>query len=158
VHLTVYPGRSRLHLPVRPHHDEGEIGFGPAQGTPAPHTTQLEPGEATWRVLRDLASDTSTLEIIKDEGVRRLEPIGTEVTQRAFERYTVVADDVSSARGETEWVRGLRRDEWDVRTVTRTWLTCDPTSFRLRATLDAYEQGHRVHAENWDRQVPRDHL
>jgi uncharacterized protein len=50
--------------------------------------------------------------------------------------------------GETRLVRGLRRNDWRVRTVAHTVLTSTATSFRITADLDAFEGETRVHARN----------
>ena len=54
-------------------------------------------------------------------------------------------DNVNRARGD-----------WDVRTETRTLLTCTPTTFVLDATLDAYEGARRLCSLSWSRTIPRD--
>ena len=53
-------------------------------------------------------------------------------------------------------MRGLRRGDWHVRTVTRTVLTSTSTSFQLDAELDAWEGDRRVFSRNWSRTIPRD--
>ena len=40
--------------------------------------------------------------------------------------------------------------------MTRTLMTANAESFRLRATLDAYENDSRVFAKSWDEDIPRD--
>jgi len=54
-----------------------------------------------------------------------------------------------------ESVRRFVRGDWDVRTRTRTVLTCTAEDFRIRATLDAYEGETRVAARSFDRVIPR---
>jgi hypothetical protein len=107
-------------------------------------------------VIRDLAEDVSTLEVINDQGMKRIEPTATDIERRTNEWYSFAADDFSSPRGETHCVRGFYRGDWAVRTITRTVLTCDPDNFYLRAELDAYEGDTRVFSKNWFRTIPRD--
>jgi hypothetical protein len=154
VHLRIHTGASRLLLPVRPHRDE-PIAFEAAEATPAGHQELLHEGQHTWRVIRDLASDTSTLEVINDNGSLRLVDIDTTVARSAREWYSYQGDDFTSPRGETLWTPGLQRGAWSIRTVTRTVLRGTPTEFHLTAELDAYEGGTRVFSENWDRRVHR---
>jgi putative CocE/NonD family hydrolase len=157
--LTIRTGRSWLELPVRtPRPEDAEVAFAEPVTGPVEPTTRLEVGEHTWTVHRDLATDTSTLAVVNDDGRVRHDTIDLEVEKRTREWYTTVADDFSSARGVVESVRGLRRGDWHVRTVTRTILESDATHFRLLAELDAWEGDARVLSRNWSRTIRRDLL
>jgi len=160
VRLTLVAGASLVELPVRPPHPEdAELRpFGEPEGAPPLPTTQIEPAHHNWRVIRDLASDVSTLEVIKDEGTVRFEGPGLELTHRTREWYSSQDDDFTSPRGEVRAERALVRGSWSARTVTRTVLTCTPTEFHLHADLDAYEGDKRVHAQSWQRRIPRDYV
>jgi hypothetical protein len=154
VRLTIRPSGSRLLLPVRRHRDEA-VSFPPAEASAAGPQTRLAAEHHNWRVVRDLAADVSTLEVVDDHGTYRLDDIDTTVHRRAEEWYTYQGDDFTSPAGETRWVRGLARGDWSVRTLTTTRLRCDPGSFRLTAELDAWEGDRRVFSRNWDRTIPR---
>ncbi|MGJ9421237.1 CocE/NonD family hydrolase [Aeromicrobium sp. CF3.5] len=159
--LDVTAGSSRLVLPVRPVRESDEVSmhpFGDPEGAEPISVTQIRNGEHQWRVTRDLVDYESALEVVNDLGVVRIDDIGLEVTRRADERYSSIADDYGSLRGETTWTMGFRRGDWDVQTVTRTVLTSTPTDFHLHAQLDAYEGQERVVSLNWDRTIPRDHV
>ncbi len=156
--LTVFTGVSALRLPVREvdPDDELRVKFDdPEAAAPLP-VMQLEPGEQRWTVTRDLASDSSTLYVVKDLGVTRIDDIDLSVSRRAEETYSFTGDDFSSVRGETLWTMGFERDGWQVRTSTRTVLTASPTAFHLHATLDAYEGERRIASRTWTRAIPRD--
>ena len=125
--------------------------------------TQLVPVEEAWTVVRDLANDKSTLEVVNDEGRYRINPLNLEIASRTTERYSYSGSDYLSLRGWTEWQRSFRRPtpdprepDWEVTTITRTLLTSDATNFRIRATLDAFEGDSRVFAKTWDEAIPRD--
>ncbi|WP_019627742.1 CocE/NonD family hydrolase [Thioalkalivibrio sp. AKL10] len=159
VRLRITAGASRLLLPRRsPREDlDARIAFPPPEGAPpSTETRQLTPQQHNWRVIRDLAEDESTLEVINDAGTVRLEELNLEMQRKALEWYSYRGDDFNSSRGETLWERGFRRGEWEVRTVTRTVLTSTPTEFEIHAQLDAYEGERRVYARNWDVKIPRD--
>lgn len=121
-------------------------------------TTRIEPGEQAWNVVRDLIDYRSTLEIVKDGGVLRYDDIDLTTARRVVERYSSVADEFTSARGDVEWAMTFSRGDWSARTFTRTELTCTPTTFEVYAQLDAFEGDHRVFARNWQRNIPRDCL
>jgi hypothetical protein len=118
----------------------------------------VEPARHQWTVIRDLASDRSVLEVVRDEGTTRFPDIDLDVTDRRFEWYRSTDDDVDSVEAETRFERAFRRGDWSVETVTRTVLRSDATTFTLTAELDAYEGGTRVHSRNWRTEIPRDLL
>ncbi|MGA5898986.1 CocE/NonD family hydrolase [Streptomyces venetus] len=159
--LSVHEHSSTLTLPVRPVEEPDEVPaspFGEPEGTPPLATTQVTPPEERWEVKRDLVGYHAELDIVKDRGTVRFEHIGLEAGRRAQERYTAVADDFTSAGGESTWTMTFQRDDWDVRVVTHTRLRCDETDFFVDATLDAYEAGRRVFSRTWNEEVPRDLL
>jgi hypothetical protein len=157
VQLVIYAGTSTFSLPVRPpqKRDAKLRAFGAPEGAPPLTTTLLHPKQEEWRVIRDLRRDISTLEVVLDTGTTRYEGIDLEISSRTIETYTYCCDDYSSLAGETRWTRTFRRGDWQVRTITRTLLTSDETSFRLRADLDAYEGPNRVFSRSWRTEIPR---
>ncbi|MCT9139474.1 CocE/NonD family hydrolase [Streptomyces violarus] len=159
--LSVHEHSSTLTLPVRPVDEPDEVPsspFGEPEGTPPLTTSQLTPPEERWEVKRDLVDYHAELDIVKDRGTVRFDDIGVEAGRRAHERYTAVADDFTSASGESTWTMRFQRDDWDVRVVTHTQLRCDETDFFVDATLDAYEADRRVFSRTWNEKVPRDLL
>lgn len=160
VRLTLLLGHARLELPVRKikESDYGLRLFPEPEGAQAIETTRLEPGTNSWRVIRDLAGDESTLEVLKDEGTFRFDDSDWTVTSRTTEWYTYHDDDFDSVRGETLWFRSFERGDWSVETITRTVLRSNPSHFRLHAELDAYEGDERVFSRSWQYTLPRDHL
>ncbi len=160
VRLSLFLEKSRLLLPVRPpRQSDAELrAFKEPEGAVPVKTTQLEPKIQKWRVIRDLAADTSTLQVVKDEGVISFDQIDWALGSHCREWYTFQGDDFDSLRGETIWNRSFQRQDWSVRTVTRTVLSADATHFQLWAELDAYEGDKRVYSQDWDFSIPRDHL
>ena len=161
VRLTVYPASSALVLPLRPDRGRDEPAvpsLGEPEGAPPLETIQVEPARQRWAVTRDLVDYESVLEVVKDLGVVRFDDLDLDVTRRAVERYSWVADDVTSVRGETSWSMGFARGDWKIRTETRTVLTSTETAFRLHAQLDAYEDSERVFEHSWRLTIPRDHV
>ena len=160
VRLSLFLEKSRLLLPVRPpRQSDAELrAFMEPEGAVPVKTTQLEPKIQKWRVIRDLAADTSTLEVVKGEGVISFDQIDWALGSSCREWYTFQGDDFDSLRGETIWERSFQRQNWSVRTVTRTVLSADATHFQLWAELDAFEGDKRVYSQDWDFSIPRDHL
>ncbi|MGD8408174.1 MAG: CocE/NonD family hydrolase [Thiohalophilus sp.] len=156
--VKVIAGISSVFLPVRipKPGDEKLRQFAEPEAAPALTSNMVEPEHHNWRVIRDLDTDVSTLEVINDGGIVHIKDIDLEMGRKALEWYTYQGDDFNSVRGETLWERSFKRGNWQIRTVTRTVLTSSATDFYLRAELDAYEGDQRVYSANWDHVIPRD--
>lgn len=159
VKLTIQPSRCRLILPVRaprPAEESALVVFAEPEAAPPLAKTLLQPTQETWQVIRDLANDRTTLEVINDEGRYRLDDIDLEIAARVSERYQYAYGSYDSVSGWTEWQRSFKRGDWEVHTLTRTLMTSDADNFRVRATLDAWEGDTRIYARTWDETIPRD--
>jgi putative CocE/NonD family hydrolase len=157
VRLDISMKTSRLLLPARNRKPaDNDVEFQRAEGAPAPIMEQREPAHHNWLVHRDLASDESVLEVIKDEGCFYLPDLDLEVSDAIWNWYTYCGDDFSSPRGETRTQRSFSRGNWSVRTTTRTVLTADATNFYIYAELDAFEDDVRIFSKNWSRTIARD--
>jgi len=157
--ISVNPGNSYLTLPVRQPPSRGsEPRFEEPEQGPDLEVSVLEPSEHNWRLVKDLAVDTSTLEVINDQGRFRIEDTGTEVARSTREWYSFSEDEVHSARGETYTYRQLVRQDWNVSVITRTVLTSDAHNFQVHAQLDGYEGDTRVYSQNWAYDIPRDYV
>jgi len=155
--ISLHTANSSLTLPVRKTTEQS-----PAPEFAAPEQASdlevsvLEPSEHNWRLVKDLASDTSTLEVINDQGRFRIDETGTEIARSTREWYSFSEEDVHSAKGETYTYREIARDDWNVSVITRTVLTSDADSFQVHAQLDGYEGEKRVYSHNWEYDIPRD--
>ncbi len=157
--LTITPAKSSLTVPVRPRRkgeSEEMEEFEPSEAAPEPDKTIIVPSDHNWFITRDLAKDESTLHVYNHEGTHRINEINLEITKNTDEWYRFINDDFESVSGEVKSTRRLKRgNEWDVRTVTRTLLTCTKDEFQIHATLDAFENERRVFTKTWDRRIPR---
>ncbi len=166
VMMTLMTGQSWLDVPLREvQHPTEEVlrEPGPPEAAPPLDVATLRAPEHAWNVTRDLANHESTLHVLEDRGMWRIEDTETVLSSRTVEHYTVTAADPTSARGVTETTRRLERGSWGVEVHTRTVLTCTAEVFDVHAQLDAYElDAHRgdprVHANTWTFTVPRDHV
>lgn len=156
--VKVIAGKSLVIFPIRPPRQEDEDlrSLGEPEAAPPLQTRMIEPEHHNWRVIRDLASDVSTLEVIDDSGIQYIDEIDLAMGRKAEEWYSYQGDDFNSVHGETLWERTFHRGDWRVKTVTRTVLTSSSTDFFLRAELDAFEGDKRIFSENWDCTIPRD--
>jgi hypothetical protein len=159
VRLTLETGSGQLVLPQRTtRSSDADITFARAEGAPMTTKLQRTTPQHNWRVVRDLAADTSTLEVINDDGTVYFPDLDLELQRRALEWYSYQGQDFDSVRGETLWERSLRRGPWAVRTRTRTILTSTASHFRVHAQLDAFEGERRVYADTWNEKIERDRV
>jgi putative CocE/NonD family hydrolase len=158
VTLTLYAGASALTLPVRPPDpaDDRLPPLPPVETAPPLPVTALEPPR-TERVLHhDVITGAVTLDWTQDSGRHRYDDIDLTVHTVAAERFTIRPDDPLSACGEVAWTVRLARADWRVETRTRTQLTATRATFEVVATLEAFEGDRLVHAQRWERSIPRD--
>jgi uncharacterized protein len=157
VELAVEPTESHLRLPCRPASpDDRGVHFERPEGTPALARTLITPERHNWLVHRDLAEDTSELEVIKDSGRWHIGEIDLTVRAVTNEWYRSRADEFGSVTGETASVREFTRGDWHVTIRTRTRATSTTSHFAVQAELDAWEGDKRVFSHNWDRRIQRD--
>ena len=159
VKLDIHFDNSTLVLPLRnPRPEDDQIQFAPPEAAEPLQIDYVELPHHNWLVHQDLAEDVSTLEVIKDDGVIRIEEIDLEYCSRIWNWYTFKENAFDSLKGETKTERFFSRGDWFVRTTTRTVLTADAENFYIHAELDAWEGDERVFAENWQRTIPRKFL
>ncbi len=156
--LTVFTGASKLYLPIRPPStdDESLRKYPEPEVAPSGKEIMVEPPDYGWKVVRDLAVDTSTLLVANNRGTIHIKDIDLELTKRSTEKYTINNDDPQSARGEIHWESIFKRGDWRARTVTRTVLTSSATNFYLHADLDAYQGERRFFCKSWHEVIPRE--
>ncbi len=157
VRLKVFTGSSRLSLPIRPPRPEdGQISdFGRPVAAEPLSTTLLIPAHREWKVIHNLATNESVLQITNDDKKFRLDDIDLSVHRQVTERYSYKNYDYGSVRGEVTAQRTFERGGWSVSATTRTILTSTRTHFRVTATLDAYEGDSRIFSKSWNETILR---
>lgn len=161
VTLTVHTEGSSLKLPLREPDSEREIPeelFEEAVKAGETENREIRKPYYNWEVKYDLGENTAGLFTTDDLGRISYESLGLETDQIIKESYKVTGNDYSSARGETSNEVSLKyhRHNLDVRTYTRTVLTCDSENFYITAELEAYENGEIIFSRNWDLAIPRE--
>ncbi|WP_251977978.1 CocE/NonD family hydrolase [Salinicola avicenniae] len=132
----------------------------PESATPCRVET-LRPGQPKRTISEDVGSGEVTITVEDDMGDIRFEDHGLRVEQKAKEIYTSHPTEASRTRAEIEWVYRARRNEGDpaaqfaVEVISRYWLTCDATTFYLRAEQIACEGHTEVSHKTWERDIPR---
>jgi hypothetical protein len=130
--VTIFAGK--LDLPVRNPADATLRAMPQAETSPPEPTTTLRPG------------------------VLRIDRIGLELGfERSF-KSTIDGDDPLSVATESRLIQTIARDPWRVRIETQTKMSCTQNSFRLHATLLAWDGDDEVCRREWNHEIPRDLL
>ena len=156
VTLILFGGASRLTLPLRPARAETAPVFAEPEASPPLKATELRPPHHRRTIERDVESGEQVIRVVNDFGENRIDEHGLATGEIARETYIIKHDDPLSARMETHWTETLEREGWRVRTETHTVMWADIENFHIRAELEAYENGERVHHKIWETAVPRD--
>ncbi|MFP4046866.1 MAG: CocE/NonD family hydrolase [Bacteroidales bacterium] len=158
--LQIFLKNSLLVLPVRKPKSEDENLYDLGQ----PHisrklpTTLLVPAHREWEVKHNLATNEVTLHVTNNDPQYRLDDINWTIQKDVTEKYTYRNNNYDTLRGEVLSKRRFKRNDREATAITRTILTSTRTHFRIRATLDAYEEETRIFSKSWDESIPRDLL
>ncbi|MGH2890894.1 MAG: CocE/NonD family hydrolase C-terminal non-catalytic domain-containing protein, partial [Solirubrobacteraceae bacterium] len=130
--------------------------FGPPEsGEPlASELTQLRPPGR--RVRRDLATGEIQLEFDWHGSRTRIVATDTEMGEENVNTYRIVEGDPLSAAVDCGVTTTLRRPGWSTEVRAASTMTCDRETFTVATTLDAFEDGVRVHAAAHVHTFPRD--
>ena len=90
------------------------------------------------------------MDVIKDRGRFHVEGPDLTYSGAGRDRISIIGDDPLSARHEASYRITLERAGWNIRTETRSVMTCTKEDFLISATLDAYEDDTRVFTRSWD--------
>ncbi len=156
--ISVYTGSSKVSLPVRsPHAEDGELTcFESAAKTQPLAITTLRGFEQKRSVTVDPDTGTQVYAIAADNGKIRFEHSQLEMGSITRQRYCINADDPLSARAEYEWEWEYGRGrEWDVKTLTRTVMTCDRRHFFVTTESVAWERGVEMFSKTCNRRYLR---
>lgn len=158
--LQIFLKNSSLILPVRKPkiEDEKLKDFGKPDIKRKLPTTLLVPAHREWEVKHNLATNEVTLHVTNNDSQYRLDDINWTIQKDVTEKYTYQNNNYDTLRGEVLSKRRFKRNDWEVTAITRTILTSTRTHFRIRATLDAYEEDTRIFSKSWDESIPRDLL
>lgn len=157
--VSVITGTSKLFLPLRSTDaSSGRLTQFESTETGKPvATTQLRDIEQDRTTTIDPDSGIHKLEIYADNGRIRFDDSQLEMDSVNRQRYTIDPDNPLSARAEYQWEWGYSRGEaWQTKTSTHTEITCNESSFFLKAECTAWEQGEIVFSKTWESEYPRD--
>jgi predicted acyl esterase len=154
--LTIRPGTSALHLPVRvatPDAPDPRPLPEPPARTRKRAVTQVRKGSMERSFHTDLTTGEVTQRFFLDGGVfgpigdMRLDDIGTVLSDISDRRYAIHGDDPLSARATMQQTAKFTRDDWDVKIECFAEQTATATDFHLTARIRCFN-GDALFFEN----------
>ncbi|MGH2858928.1 MAG: CocE/NonD family hydrolase [Solirubrobacteraceae bacterium] len=156
VTLTVHGGALALPRRTPGPLDDQMPPFGPPEsGEPlASEQTMLRPPGR--RAHRDLATGEVQLEFDWHGSRTRIVATDTEMGEENVTTYRIVEGDPLSATVDCRVTTTLRRRGWSTEVRAASTMTCDSDTFTVTTTLDAFDDGVRIHAAAHVHTFPRD--
>jgi putative CocE/NonD family hydrolase len=128
--VTIHDGA--LDLPVRPAGTEQPPHFEPVEAAPPQKSRAVKPGLVVWDHLD-----------------------GLEVGTNFHFEHDLKDGDPTSAVVAMRRTGTLARGDWRLKVETTMRMSCTAKTFRVEASMRAYEGDTEVCARTWDRSIPR---
>jgi hypothetical protein len=93
---------------------------------------------------RDFITGEEMLEVVVDDGLRKIEAHGLEFSRRCVERYFARPFDPSALRIEADWTLSLGRGDWRIRTETQATMRRVEKSFAVDCKVRAFQGDEKV--------------
>ena len=156
VTLTVYAGKSTLHLPLRKDiAGEAPLSWKSPEAAAPVDMTELRPSSNRRETTVDETTGQLRLEIVDDFGEQELHPHGMIISAVGRESYAIMPDDPLSAKMETHWTEERRRGTWNTRTETYGRLTATKTHWIVWGRIEAFEGKKKVFEKEFNEQIER---
>lgn len=156
VTLTVYAGKSTLHLPLRKEiASEVPLSWKAPEAAPPAEMTELRKASNRRDLRIDEATGAMTLEIEDDFGEQEIHPHGMIISGAGRESYSIQPDDPLSAKMETHWTEERRRGTWATRTETHGRLTATRTHWIVWGRIEAFEGKKKVFEKEFNEEIAR---
>lgn len=156
VTLTVYAGKSQVHLPLRKEVASDKLVTFPEPQAAAPvEMTELKPPFHKRETVTDEQTGEMRIEIVDDFGEQELAPHGMIIHSAGRENYAILPDDPLSAKMETHWTEERRRGTWNTRTETYGRMTVTKTHWVIWGKIEAFEGKKKVFEKEFAKEIPR---
>jgi putative CocE/NonD family hydrolase len=156
VTLTVYAGKSQLHLPLRKEvANENAVTWPEAQAAARAEMAELRPPSHSRRIETDETTGELRIEIARDHGEQELAPHGMITHSASRESHSILPDDPLSAKMETHWTEERRRGTWNARTETYGRMTVTKTHWVIWGKIEAFEGKKKVFEKEFAKEIPR---
>lgn len=154
VTLTVYAGKSSVHLPIRREiPNETPLSWKSAESAEPVKQREIK---APWNKREVTNKDgTTTLEIVDDFGCYEIEHIGLVHHGIGREWHSITDGDPLSAVMKTHWTEIRERGKWKVRTETYGELKATKTHWLVKGKIEAFEGTKKVFTKNFNEKIAR---
>ncbi len=154
VTLTVYAGKSSVHMPIR-REIQNEVSLGWKSAESAEPVKQREI-KAPWNKREVTVKDgVTTLEIVDDFGIYEIEHIKLIHHGVGREWHTIKDGDPLSAVMKTHWTEMRERGKWKIRTETYGELKATKTHWLVKGKIDAFEGAKKIFTKKFDQKIER---
>ncbi len=155
--LALATAGSALSLPVRKPSslDETLQDFPPAEQAEAEPVEITKEGGRNRTITEDPTTGAVTVAVHRERSSYRLPGIGLSFQAGTVEHYRITEGNPSATSVEIASSWRLSRSGWSTRTDLRTTVTCSVDSFKVAASLIAFEGEKEVAARHWERTIPR---
>jgi uncharacterized protein len=160
VTLSVYPGVSKLELPVRPGGADAPVmhPLPPPESAAAMRMVQTEPVPCSNKVTHDLVTGRTEVTAERGSGFFRVEDNGIDAGLNFSERLSITKGDPLSAVTEMTAHARTGRVGSIIDVKARSVLTADRHSFLLESSLEVQENEQEIFARTWSHKIPRGFL
>lgn len=163
VTLTVVPGTSLVHVPIRAVVEAPDPRVLPVPDRPKTKrpVTKLRDGSMDRSIHTDLTTGIQTCRFFLDGGVfgpvgrMRLDEIGTELGDISDRIYNIKADDPLSAEATMEQESLFERGDWSARIKTRSRQIATLDTFIVTGTVECWDGDDKFHSVEWRHEIPR---
>jgi uncharacterized protein len=156
VTLTVYAGKSSVHVPIRKRiENEKPMEWKPAEAAEPVKLQELSKPFHKREASTDPKTGEWKLAIVDDFGRSKIIEHGLETYSCGRENYSIQPDDPLSARMETHWTEELKRGPWNVRTETYGRLTATKTHWQVWGKIEAFEGKKKVFEKEFSEEIER---
>jgi uncharacterized protein len=157
VTLLIYPGSSKLELPVRPHGAEEPAmsPLPPSAAAAAMKKVEIMPVPRSSKVMYDVVTGRVEFTIERGSGFFRIEDNQVESGRNITERISITKSDPLSAVTEITVCARTGRTGSIIDVSVRSRLTADREHFLLESSLSVQENQQDVFARTWNHTIPR---
>jgi hypothetical protein len=154
VTLTVYAGKSSVHLPIRREvPNETPLSWKPAESAEAVKQREIK---APWNKREVTVKDgVTTVEIVDDFGCYEIEHIKLIHHGIGREWHEITDGDPLSAVMKTHWTEIRERGKWKTRTETYGELRATRTHWIVKGRIEAFEGAKKVFTKKFDEKIER---
>ena len=155
--LKIYPGKSRLNLPVRKETGKEIIISKSESGSQMADFMQIHmQSEHSRTITEDIGSGETLLKTFDDMGRKTISSSGITMACHVTEKYRIHKHDPLSARLDIEWVyEHGRQDEFSTRIVSKQSQWSDKDNHHLQAELFAYDEEEEFFNKHWYKIIQR---